>query len=735
MPTTSITPQSLNQRPLSVRRRVDLRVVETRHRNSSAVVVKDPIAMKYHRLSPEEYFVLEQLDRTSSLQSLCNAFDRNFAPQRVSPAEMNSLLMRLHQSGLTVSDASDQGDRLNERYRKERSVRIKQTLSNILFIRFPGIDPEPLLRRLYPLVRPLLSRAGVITALLFVTFSVIQFASNIETFWAEFPRMREWLNPESILTLAVVVGFTKVLHELGHAIACKHFGGECHCIGPMLLVFTPALYCDTSDSWMMPNRFHRALVGLGGMITEVLIASIAVLVWVNSSPGVVHVVAMNVMVVCGISTVLFNGNPLLRYDGYYVLADLCDVPNLGETSKRLLSASLGRLFLGIENHREDEFVANTRALLIGYALAAEVYRIALTIVIVWVLSLMLRPYRLDSVGYVLSAIAATGIMFALTRSPIRFFKNPVKRRQVKMSRLVMSCIVIAILVALASTPFSSTIVNTGRVQPRVESPVYVVSAGRLVEIVRTAGEQVERGDVIARLENKQTQLEATQLRGRVEVQRGVIESLKRSRVDAPEAANQLPAAEALLLDLEEQLLSRKSRLDGLTIVAPSSGLLIESPKRSAPENQILTLASWTGRPTDSENINCYLESGVEIASVMSPGQWDVEVTLSAADVERIEHANRATVILQSLPSRSITGRVVRISRMQWTPEQNIDRRDDVRATREAPSAQAKYVVRIELETNDLPLVTGAATRVRIQADSLSVINRLWRMLTSLVRFS
>ena len=118
-----------------------------------------------------------------------------------------------------------------------------------------------------------------------------------------------------------MIGGTKVFHELGHALICKHFGGECHQIGPMLLVFTPALYCDTSDSWMLPSRWQRAAVGMAGVATEILLAAVATMVWVSTAPGLTHYIAMNVMLVCSVSTLLFNANPLLRYDGYYVLSD------------------------------------------------------------------------------------------------------------------------------------------------------------------------------------------------------------------------------------------------------------------------------------------------------------------------------------------------------------------------------------------------------------------------------
>ena len=264
--------------PLRIRKRPDLVVVETKHQHESAMVVKDPISLKYHRLRPDEFFVLDLLDGSRSLEEIRDAYEKRYQPLRVSAAQLNQLLFRFHQSGLTLSDFAEQGDRLNERRQKERREKWLQYISGVLFIRFPGVDPEPFLKRAYPIVRPFLSRTAIGLAICMCCAVAVVFAGKWHQFTNEFPSMQDWLRLDAIFILACILGGTKILHELGHAVICKHFGGECHQIGPMLLVFTPALYCDTSDSWMLTSRWQRAAVGFAGIATEVFLAALATFV-------------------------------------------------------------------------------------------------------------------------------------------------------------------------------------------------------------------------------------------------------------------------------------------------------------------------------------------------------------------------------------------------------------------------------------------------------------------------
>ncbi len=717
-----------------MRCRADLIAVETIHKNESAIVVKDPVAMKYHRMRPDEYFVLQRLDGTRSLEQICDEYEERFAPQRVSAAELNRLLFRFHQSGLTISDVAMQGDRLADRRRKDRRQRMMQHISGVLFIRFPGVDPEPLLRRLYPLMRPLLGPLGMASAIALCLFSLLLFVTRWEQFSSEFPRMSHWLQLDSVLILAAVIGLTKVLHELGHAVTCKHFGGECHQIGPMLLVFTPALYCDTSDSWLLPSRWQRAAVGMAGIATEVFLAAVATIVWTATAPGLIHYLAMNVMLVCSVSTLMFNANPLLRYDGYYVLSDLCDVPNLAEKSRRLLAQRMSKLLLGVDREPPEPMARSARFWMMTYGISAAVYRWGLTLLILWFVSIVLRPYRLESLGRVICLLAAGGLLFTLLRGPIHFLRNPAQRRLVQMKRTFLSMFVLAGLVVLACIPLPSGVNASGQILPRQETPIYITTAGRLESVAALPGSTVKKGDTVATLINDDIQLQYVRAKGRFESQQRIVDSIRRSQFDTPEAANELPAAKSLLEDLQRQLETRKSRLQALVIRAPASGTLIAAPKRPAQRANEYRLVAWSGYPTDPENQNCYLQPGTELMSIAEDGRWDAELILSQSEVRRFRQGAEVKLVCESTPAKVIRGTVTDISRSQWTAEQNGQRRDDPSAVRRVAPPSTSYVVRVALEEPGLPMVAGRAVTARIEAESISVAGRTVRFFSSLLRF-
>ena len=174
-------------------------------------------------------------------------------------------------------------------------------------------------------------------AALVVLFAASIVVGHFDEVRARLPELSVFADWRNLVWLFATIGVVKVLHELGHALACKHFGGEVPEMGVLLLVFVPCLYCDVTDAWRFPSKWQRILVSAAGMLVELVIASVATIVWWYAQPGLVQLVALDVMIICTVNTLAVNGNPLLRYDGYYILSDLVESPNLWQRSRDALS--------------------------------------------------------------------------------------------------------------------------------------------------------------------------------------------------------------------------------------------------------------------------------------------------------------------------------------------------------------------------------------------------------------
>ena len=179
--------------------------------------------------------------------------------------------------------------------------------------------------------------------------AVVLVATHFETFRAKLPNYHEFFSFKTVVYLWAALAVVKVIHEFGHGLSCKRFGGEVHEMGALFLCLSPALYCNVSDAWTLPNKWHRIIISGAGIYVELIIAAIATFVWWNTpSQPFVNNLALSLMVVCSVSTVVFNANPLMRYDGYYVLADWLEIPNLREKSNRYLTNLFLEHCLGIE---------------------------------------------------------------------------------------------------------------------------------------------------------------------------------------------------------------------------------------------------------------------------------------------------------------------------------------------------------------------------------------------------
>jgi putative peptide zinc metalloprotease protein len=265
MPLSDPSSPSFATRQLMLRVRADLEARRHKYLGSTHWIIKDPVGMRYFRFQEEEYALLRMLDGQTNLASIQQEFEQRFAPRKLRLASLQQFIARLQTAGLLLMDQPGQGRKLQVLDQETRQRTRRAALTNIFAIRFPGFDPDRLLGKLHRYVGWFFTVPCVALVLLLAFAAISTVVINLESFSARLPAAQLFFGPSNLHWLILSMIFCKILHEFGHGLACKHFGGECHSMGAMLLFFAPAMYCDVSDSWLLPNKWQRMAIGAAGM--------------------------------------------------------------------------------------------------------------------------------------------------------------------------------------------------------------------------------------------------------------------------------------------------------------------------------------------------------------------------------------------------------------------------------------------------------------------------------------
>ncbi len=736
-------PASAAARPLPLVKRSDLIVFVQAFGGRTYLGVKDPLALRYYHLRPEEFFVLQQLDGRTSADQIQAAFEREFPPRKLGHRQLQAFCSLLHREGLVVADAPGQADvLLQQRQAAQRRQRLER-FGNPLALRFRGLDPEPLLDWLYPQVRWLFSAWAFAVWLLLVVTAAVWVLVQFDTFRARLPEFEAFFRPEHWLWLAAALAGCKILHELGHALACKHYGGHCHEIGLMLLAFTPCLYANVSDAWMLPGKWQRMAVSGAGMMVELGLAAICTFVWWFSGPGMLNAICLKVMFVGSVSTVVFNGNPLLRYDGYYLLADLWEVPNLRQRADAALWRRVGRWVLGRDSGGPSLYPERHGNLLRLYAVASFAYRIAVIAAILWFCHALLEPFGLQVLAQLLTVFTIAGVVAAPLVRTFRFWSVPGRSREVNKLRAAVTVTGLAVLLAAALvTPLPHRITVPAVVQLRDGHRVFVSVPGRCTWSVEP-GTEVRPGDVLGRLENPDLLLEIARLQGQREVLQSQLQSLKsrsaqQANRGARDAGSEIPTAEQALADIENRLRKRAEEKQRLTLTAPAAGTVLP-PRRQPPSKAEAELRSWTGQPLDQANREAFLETGTLFCLVGDPHALEALLVIDQAEIAFVQPQQQVRIQCDLLPGRYLSGRIEQLSQIDADavpPELVAAGRLPLAKQADGQSRLVGvfYQAKVSLAAHDHPLLPGAIGRARIHLAPLSLGRRLVRSLSGTFRF-
>lgn len=474
---------------LQPRLRSHVRIHRHHYRGDLWYVLEDRVSRKVHRFNPVAHYLIGLMDGRRTVQEIWDNAITKFGDDAPTQEEMIRLLGQLHSSEVLQTEVTPDLAELMRRAKRSTRKTWLQNLMSPLSIRIPLFDPDSALERWLPWYRPLFGWFGACIWCAVVGTALFAGASH----WRELTEdiTSHALAPQNLVIMWLTFPVLKLLHEFGHACATKAWGGEVHEMGVMLLVLMPIPYVDASAASAFRQTSHRATVGAAGMIVELFVAAIALLLWLEIEPGIVRAVLYNVMLIAGISTVVFNANPLLRYDGYYILADLIQIPNLRARANQYLGHLADTRLFGLKS---PEFEATTgeRQWFVFYAIASFAYR---TFVVFAIALFIATQYFIVGVVLALWAIV-TSVGYPLIKGIGYLLLHPRLRRHRVRALAVTGGIVIGLVVSLCFVPVPLWSRAEGVIWVPDDAQIRAGADGFVRKVVAKPGATVLRGSTL-----------------------------------------------------------------------------------------------------------------------------------------------------------------------------------------------------------------------------------------------
>jgi putative peptide zinc metalloprotease protein len=607
-----------------------IRVRRHRYRGQIWYVLDDGASGRSHRFAKGAYLLIGRLDGSRTVEELWTAIVDELGEDAPTQDDVIAALGQLHGSDLLASDTMPETSELLTRQKKQKRQVWVQNLKSPMSLRIPLFDPDAFLNRTMPYLRPLFSWAGALLWLIVVVPALLLAAANWDELTTNlFDRV---LATDNLIVMALCYPVVKALHEFGHAYAAKANGREVREMGLMMLVFFPVPYVDASAASALRSKGQRALIGAAGMIAEVFVAALAMYAWVFLEPGVARAVAFNVMLIAGISTILVNGNPLLRFDGYYILADLIEVPNLGSRANKYWAHLVDQHVFRTHGVKPFDATRGERTWFLFYAPAAFVARM---VMLFGIALLVAQKFFLIGVALAIWTIW-TGVGLPIWKMFAHVFTSPsLHRNRQKAVRLTLGATA-ALLALLFVIPAPHHTTTQGIVWLPLEAHVRAGTDGTIVKVAADEGARVRPGELLVQTAHPVLAAEVDRLAWRVrELQAEADAELSGDRV-------QREISTVGLQEALQQLTTKQQRLGELDVRAGAEGqfVLAAAPAPDLP-----------GR---------FVRQG-ELIGYVTPGYAEVaRIAVSQDDVDLVRGRLRGIEFwLANRPGETFRGEIVR----------------------------------------------------------------------------
>lgn len=605
----------------------DVNVSRHVYRGRTAYVLHRRASTACHRLDALSFELVDRLDGETSVGQLWERAlverDENAPTQD----EWIGLLAELHAAELIVVDRRVAEEKLFDRRQKHRRAEQRQRYLNPLYLRFALHDPDTWLGRFVPLAIQLFSRkAGLIWLLLMAWAGVIMISQGAHL-WDSLTNT-SLLSTRHALLFFMIYPPLKLLHECAHALAVKRAGGAVHETGIALMVLLPLPYVDASASALFADKYDRMLVSSAGILVELACAAIGVLLWAYTQ-GTFQDIGLVMFMIGGISTLLLNGNPLLKFDGYYLLTDWIEIPNLAARSRRAVLNYLRFLVSGNTDRPKRTEDRLERIWLYSYGVFSGIYRTLLMLTIAWMVSEQWFFF-----GVLLAVIILIlALIVPAWRTVSALLSDPVYRSV--RSTVLVGVVPLVLVIAALWLPFPHSNVIPGVVWIPDEAVIRASAECDVGEVIAKPGEQVLAGDNLFVCEALEGNTKLNELIARVDElqarRAGAVarDSLVLSTLDA-----ELNASKAALEDVQKRVVSQMqtAALDGLFDVVDTSALQGRSLARGDVVGYIIPPVRRTVRLAIDERWITRFDNELE----------DVELRVTGADA--VASVHRTTVL-------------------------------------------------------------------------------------------